>query len=322
MRDIHIAVIAFDQISPFHLSIPCIVFAEDKRLEKNQPWFQVQVCTLNNQTIRTNAGFDLYCHHSDKEIRAADIIIIPNWHDIKLKPSQELIELLKLKYHEGSKIVGLCLGTYVLAESGLLDQKKATTHWAWIEDFQKRFPKIQLDGKSLYVEDGNLLTSAGVAAGIDCCLHIVRKYYGHKVANRVARRLVVAPHREGTQAQFIEQPIAQKISDLRLSSLIDSIRQNLEKNYSIDDLAKQIFISRRTFTRIFKNATGMTFNDWLIKERIKYAQAFLENTTHSVEFIAVRCGFNSSVALRKQFQNKIGISPSNYRTKFKNKLHS
>lgn len=316
MSDLRVAVIAFNGISPFHLSIPHIVFGEDKRIEQNQPWFTVQTCSIDEMIIQTNAGYHIQCHFGYEEIMLADIIIIPSWHDVHSKPSDKLLKTLCDKYKQGAVIVGLCLGAFVLAYSGLLNHKKATTHWAWLQDFQSYFPEINLNGKAIYVDEDQLLTSAGVSAGLDCCLHLVRKYYGHDISNRIAKRLVIPPHREGNQTQFIDQPIAKTTSDIRLSNLLESIRENLTEDYSIDELANQLCISRSTFTRLFKKNTGQSFNDWLTRERISLAQIFLETTSQSIESIALKCGFNSSISLRKHFNHLLGISPSTYRHNF------
>lgn len=320
ISDLNVAVVAFNHISPFHLSIPSIVFAADKRPSHEQPWFNVRVCSIEQEVLQTNAGFSLSCNYGYAEISTADIIIVPSWNDPHQKPPEQLLETLRTAYQHGSQIVGLCLGAYVLAEAGLLNAKSATTHWAWTEDFKQRFPEIKLNTDALYIDQDQILTSAGVAAGIDCCLHIIRTHYGHSIANHVAKRLVVSPHREGNQTQFIEQPIAKSISDLRLSTALDSIRENLKQPYSLDDIAQQLCMSARSFTRQFKRLTGLSFNQWLLRERVGLVKNFLETTNHSIESIALQCGFNSSDSLRKQFNHYIGISPSNYRKTFKSSL--
>lgn len=205
----------------------------------------------------------------------------------------------------------------MLAEAGLLDGRRATTHWAWARDFAKRFPKVTVDADVLYLDDAGLLTSAGTAAGIDCCLHLLRQQHGAEVANRVARRLVVPPHRQGGQAQFIEQPLPATSRDDRLAGLLDWVRAHLDLPHSLDSLAERALMSRRTFTRRFRQLTGATVGDWLLAERLALCQRLLEGTEQSVEAIATLAGFGSPVSLRHHFGRAFGVSPSAWRQTFR-----
>ncbi|WP_193394084.1 GlxA family transcriptional regulator, partial [Aquitalea pelogenes] len=198
-----IAVLAFQHISPFHLSVPCVVFGD---AHPDMPAFTLRVCVVDAGPIRTSAGFSIACDYGLEGLDGADIIILPSWQVGRPVP-HALVQALQQASQAGVQIVGLCLGAYVLAEAGLLDGRNATTHWAYAEDFASRYPQVRLDPAVLYVEDGPLLTSAGTAAGLDCCLHLLRQRYGAELANGVARRLVVPPHRQGGQAQFIAQPL-------------------------------------------------------------------------------------------------------------------
>jgi transcriptional regulator GlxA family with amidase domain len=209
------------------------------------------------------------------------------------------------------------LGAFVLAEAGLLDGRKATTHWAYAKDFAARYPAVQLDADVLYVEDRGVVTSAGTAAGLDCCLYLLRQMHGSQVANSVARRLVVSPHRQGGQAQFIEQPIPITPANSRLSDLFDWIRENLHLAHTVDTLAERTFMSRRTFTRQFKQLTGMGVLSWLLSERLAYAQRLLESTGGSMEFVAERAGFGSVESLRLHFRRQFGIAPTEWRKQFR-----
>jgi transcriptional regulator GlxA family with amidase domain len=241
-----IAVVAFDRISPFHLSVPCVVFGD---VHPGMPLFKFRVCAAEAGSINTTAGFSLGIKHGLSVLRAADTIIVPSWRDPAERPPEPLLKALAAAQRRGAQVVGLCLGAYVLAEAGLLDGRRATTHWAYAQDFARRYPSIKVDADVLYVEDGNVLTSAGTAAGIDCCLHMVRQRYGSESANSVARRLVVPPHRQGGQAQFIEQPIPTSARSSRLSELIGWVRGNLNQPHTVDSLANRALMSRRTFTR-------------------------------------------------------------------------
>lgn len=314
MQPHRIAVVAYDRISPFHLSVPCLVFRESLPGELN---YHLQVCAPEPGRLRTTAGFELVVEHGLEVLADAQTIIVPSWHDTYERPPQALLDALVAAHARGAQLVGLCLGAFVLAETGLLDGRQATTHWAWARQFVERFPAVSLDAGVLYVDDGTLLTSAGTAAGIDCCLHLLRQHCGAKVANRVARRLVVPPHRQGDQAQFIEQPLPATARDDRLSDLLDWVRANLEQPHSLDSLADKVLMSRRTFTRHFRQLTGATVGDWLLAERLALSQRLLESTEQPIDQIAALAGFGSPVSLRHHFGRSLGVSPSRYRQSFR-----
>lgn len=319
-QSIKVAVVAFDRISPFHLSVPCLVLGEERHVN-DSPWFDLRVCAAEPGPLRSTAGFNVLCDHGLEALAWADIVIVPSWRDAGESPPEALLRALRDAHARGARIVGLCLGAYVLAAAGLLDGYPATTHWAWAEDFGRRYPEVQLDAHVLYVEAAGLMTSAGVAAGIDCCLHIVRAHYGHEIANQIARRLVVPPHREGNQAQFIEQPVPRRLADQRLSQLLDWLRTHLQRPHRIDEIAERLALSRRTFTRQFKRLTGMTFGDWLLHERLALARRRLETGHQSIERIAGECGFGSSASMRQHFLQTLQVSPSGYRRTFRTGHH-
>ena len=249
-------------------------------------------------------------------IKSFDLVIIPGWDDFNHKPEESLIEGLNHAYQKGIKIVGLCYGTYALAYSGLLKNKKAATHWMAEQDFSERFPDIKLDRDALYVEDQRIITSAGTGAALDCCLYLVREMYNAQIANKVSRVMVIPPHREGGQAQFIEQPIANSSQDAQINVLLDFLRKNLAQHHGIETLAEQTHMTRRTFTRHFKKATGMTLVEWLNNERIRYSCELLETTKLSIEKIAELSGFNNTVLFRKNFRQTYGTSPNAWRKAF------
>ncbi|MDH0893846.1 MULTISPECIES: helix-turn-helix domain-containing protein [unclassified Pseudomonas] len=310
-----IAVVAFDRITPFHLSVPCLVFGE---LGPGPEFYELRVCAERAGSLSTTAGFGLRVEHGLETLAWADTVIVPSWHDDpQERPPQALLNALVAAHARGARLVGLCLGAYVLAEAGLLDGRRATTHWAWARDFAKRFPKVTVDADVLYLDDAGLLTSAGTAAGIDCCLHLLRQQHGAEVANRVARRLVVPPHRQGGQAQFIEQPLPATSRDDRLAGLLDWVRAHLDLPHSLDSLAERALMSRRTFTRRFRQLTGATVGDWLLAERLALCQRLLEGTEQSVEAIATLAGFGSPVSLRHHFGRAFGVSPSAWRQTFR-----
>ncbi|MET3179868.1 helix-turn-helix domain-containing protein [Variovorax gossypii] len=310
-----VAVVAFDGISPFHLSVPCMVFGED-RTETGEPRFRVKVCAPEPGELRTNAGFALVVPHGLEAIRRAQIVVVPSWRDDCSAAPPELIRALQAAHRRGAIVMGLCLGAFVLAEAGLLDGRPATTHWKLAPIFAKQYPKVKLQPEVLYVDDGSVLTSAGTAAGIDCCLHLLRVRHGAETANRAARRMVVAPHRQGGQAQYIEQPVPAAAERDRLAPLLEWLGRHLDTPHELDDLARRALMSRRNFTRRFRESTGTTVGQWMQNQRLALAQRLLETTDHPVERVATGAGFGSAVSLRKHFVSAFKLSPTAYRQQF------
>ena len=308
-----ISVVAFDQISPFHLSVPCVVFGD---AHPGDPQFRLMVCATEKHPLTTTAGFKIAVQHGLEALTIAQTIIVPSWRDPDQRPPQALLDALVVAHRRGAQVVGLCLGAYVLAEAGLLEGRRATTHWAYAQDFARRYPNVRVDANVLYIDEGSILTSAGTAAGIDCCLHMLRQRYGAEYANCLARRLVVPPHRQGGQAQFIEQPLPATVKDSRLADLIDWVRANLHRPHSLDSLAEKSLMSRRTFTRRFRSLTGTTVGNWLLSERLGLSQRLLETTDMSIERIAGLAGFGSPVSLRHHFGKAFAVSPTVWRKTF------
>ncbi len=316
VRPIRVAVLAFDGISPFHLSVPCMVFGEDWQ-ELGAPRFELMVCAERKGSLKSAAGFGIAVEHGLEAMRQADIVIVPSWHDVELAPSAALTRALRNARQRGARLVGLCLGAFVLAHAGLLDGKRASTHWRCAPAFAELFPKVRLDADVLYVDEGDVLTSAGTAAGIDCCLYLLRELCGAEVSNRVARRLVVAPHRQGGQAQFIEQPLPESKSDDRLAQTLAWATANLNEAHSVDTLAQRTAMSRRSFTRHFRQATGTSLVPWLLHQRLARAQRLLETGSQSIEMVAGEAGFGTALSLRLHFQAAFGMTPSSYRKQFR-----
>ncbi len=300
-----IAVIAFDGITPFHLSVPGMVFRDAQT-------FDLRICAADPSPLRTTAGFDITVRHTLRALADADIVILPTWHDDCRPAPAKLLAALRRAHQRGARMVGLCLGAFPLAEAGLLDGRGATTHWAYAEALAARHPAIAVDSEVLYVDDG-VLTSAGVAAGLDCCLHLLRQLCGAEAANHVARQLVVAPHRQGGQAQFIERPVPASGSDDRFAQVLDWVNRHLDEQHSIDTLAARAAMSRRNFTRHFRDATGTSFKQWLLNQRVAHAQRLLESGALSIEMVAQRAGFGSALSLRQHFRTILRTSPSAYR---------
>lgn len=316
---IKIAVLAFDGISPFHLSVPCLVFGE-RHGTLSQTNFKLTVCALASgrapHTVQTSAGFSITTKYGIRALATADMIVLPSWSDDLAVPPEYLLQALRQAHRRGARLVGLCLGAFVLAYAGLLDGRSATTHWALAGEFARRFPHISLDPNVLYVDHGDVITSAGTAAGIDCCLHLLRCQYGSELAADVARRLVVAPHRQGGQAQYIEHPLPTLASDTRLSKVLEWMLIHLAEPQHLDQLAERALMSRRSFTRNFQKLTGTTVGQWLLHQRLTLAQRQLETSQHSIEQIASDTGFGSALLLRRYFAQHLQTSPSAYRREF------
>ncbi len=247
----------------------------------------------------------------------ADTIVVPGWSSEDRRPRPELFAALWRAHDRGARLVSFCTGAFLLAEAGLLDGRRATTHWASTDRFTERYPQVELDPTVLYVDDGNVLTSAGAAAAIDLAMHVIRSDFGAEVANRVAREMVVSPHRAGGQAQFIETPMATREPDADL--LADTMAwatERLGEPLSVSDLAGRTALSARQFTRQFRSRTGTSPHQWLLTQRTALAQRLLETTDRSVEQVAGEAGFGTAAAMRLHFQRALHTSPAAYRRCF------
>ena len=310
-----VAVVTFDHFSPFHCAIPCLIFGD---ILPGQPLFELKICCGDgNRHAHSAQGFAIQASYGLEVLAEAEIIIIPFWRDPAERPAQPLLDALVAARNRGAQIVGLCLGTYVLAYAGLLEGRRASTHWEFEQDFMDRFPAVRLDTNALYVDDEGLITSAGTAAGLDCCLYLVREHHGSRIANKLARRLVVPPHREGGQAQFIEQPVPASTRDARINQLFDHLRMHLAEPHNLDALAEHCLMSRRTFTRRFQRATGLSVGEWLLAERLRCSQELLETSSHSMDRIAELVGLKTATSLRQHFRARFGVSPSEWRRTFR-----
>lgn len=314
MHKTRVAVVAFDRIRPFHLSVPCAVFG-DSALARSL--FDVRVCGLERGRLRTQTGFAIDAPHGLRGLSRADIVIVPSWRDPSEAPPAALLAALRRAHARGALIVSLCLGAWVLAEAGLLDGHRATTHWRWAATFAARYPDIRVDANVLYIDENDVITSAGTAAGIDCCLHVVRRCAGAEAAGRIARDLVVPPHRQGSQAQYIEQPVLPHAEPGPLTKTLEWAARHLDQPHSLDSLAARTSMSRRSFTRHFRRETGTTFGQWIAAERLALAQRLLETTTRPIERIAENAGFGSTLSMRQHFAATLRTTPSRYRREFR-----
>ena len=312
-----VAVIAYDGMTPFHLSVPCLVFSGRPGADARAR-FELTVCGAGPEApLATSAGFGIVPPHGLEALAGADIVVMPSWHDDCRPAPPLLLDALRAAHRRGACIVALCLGAFPVAEAGLLDGRGATTHWAAAAELARRHPRVRVDPEVLYVDEGDVLTSAGVAAGLDCCLHLLRRLCGADAANHVARMLVVAPHRQGGQAQFIERPLPVSPSDGRLAAVLDWVTRHLAQEHAIDDLAQRAAMSRRNFTRHFRQATGTSFKQWLLAQRLAHARWMLETGDAAIEVVARRAGFGSALSLRQHFRAALQTSPAAYRKAFR-----
>jgi transcriptional regulator GlxA family with amidase domain len=310
-----VAIVA-DQAPAFELGVVCEVFGLD-RSDTGLPVYDFAIAAVEPGPIRTSSGFSLLAEHGLSRTASADLVVIPGWHDITLRPPEPMLEAVRNAVARGARVLSVCSGAFVLAAAGVLDGRRATTHWRYASFLAKEYPLIEVDPDVLYVEDGPVLTSAGTAAGIDACLHLVRVTDGSRVANAIARRMVVPPHREGGQAQFIECPIPTAAEGGEgLLEVLDWVRRRLDDPPTVEEMARRARMSPRTFARRFRETTGATPHAWVLQQRIQHAQDLLEEGSLSVEQIARECGFASGAGLREHFVRLRGVSPQTYRRTF------
>lgn len=311
-----VSVLAYDGMSAFETGIVTEVFGlvwPDVDAE----WYELTVCTERPEPLRVIGGATLSSPRGLDALAAAGTVIVPSVADIDVPPSPELVAALRLAHRRGARLVSICSGAFALAAAGLLDGRRATTHWCYAEQLRRRFPKIEVDPAPLYVDDGDVLTSAGCAAGLDLSLHIVRRDFGAAVVNAIARRLVVQPHREGGQAQYIEAPVASDPDDDRVTRSMTWARERIAEPITVDGLARIAHMSTRTYLRHFARNAGTSPIRWLITQRVQASLPLLETTTMPVERIAATVGFDAPVTFRHHFHAVMRTSPSAYRRTFR-----
>ncbi|MEX3019767.1 GlxA family transcriptional regulator [Kluyvera sp. STS39-E] len=311
-----VAIVASEGFSTFHFSVPLILFGDKAG---GQQRFTRYICAEEPGLVWSQEGTAVQATHDFTTLAECEIVIVPFWRNVDEKPSMALLDALLKARANGATLVGLCLGTFALAYAGVLDNRRAATHWEFEKTFQRLFPRVNLDVNVLYTDDDGLVTSAGSAAALDCCLYVIRQRFGASVANQIARRMVTPPYREGGQSQYIAQVVPHQTGDNRINQLLTYLQTNLEQPHSIDSLADQIAMSRRTLTRHFQKATGMTLGEWMTGERLRRSLLLLETTALPIEHVAERSGFQSSVTFRQIFREKIGVSPVEWRRTFQGK---
>jgi AraC family transcriptional activator FtrA len=297
------------EVVAFDLAIPAQIFGREPDL------YEWAVCAPEPGPVATENGFDVLVPHGLGALAEADTIVVPGIGDRAWPLPPAPVDALRAAAEGGARVASICTGAFVLAAAGLLDGRRATTHWRYAALLTREFPAVEVDPDVLYVDEGDVLSSAGVAAGIDLCLHIVRKDHGAEVANRIARRIVVAAHRDGGQAQFVERPLP--AADGGLAATRAWMEERLDEQLTVEDMARHAACSPRSFARRFRAETGTTPLQWLIGRRVAEAQRLLEGSELPVEQVASRAGFGTAAALRQHFGRALSTSPTAYRRAFR-----
>jgi AraC family transcriptional regulator, transcriptional activator FtrA len=309
-----VATLAYDGLCTFEFGIAVEVFGLP-RPEFDFPWYEFAVVSAEGRRSRAMGGIVVQASAGLDLLDAARTIIVPGWRDRTERPPERLLRAISRASQRGARCLSICSGVFVLAAAGLLTGKRATTHWRHIPDLKQLYPDIQVEEDVLYVDEGKIITSAGSAAGIDACLHLIRRDFGSKVANMVARRLVMPPHRDGGQAQYVAAPVQER-PGRTISATMDWARRRLAEPLTIGILAEQAAMSERTFLRRFQESIAMPPAKWLQRERMLRARELLEASRAPLDAIAAQCGYQSLDTFRVAFKRIVGTAPATYRTRF------
>ncbi|WP_211245980.1 helix-turn-helix domain-containing protein [Actinomadura oligospora] len=311
-----VAVAVADGILHFELALAYELFGSPPPAAAGS-WYEPVICGAG--PVRADGRFLLEPDDGLDRLPLADTVIVPGWAEVDAAPPPDLVAAVRAAHEAGARVASLCTGAFVLAAAGLLDGRRATTHWAHTDELAARFPDVEVDPDVLYVDNGSVLTSAGKAAALDLCLHLVRRDHGSAVANAAARRLVVPPHRAGGQAQFVASPVPER-GDHPLSELLAWVSERLDQPLTVEDLARRANISSRHLGRHFRATAGTTPLQWLLTQRIRRAQELLETTDESVDAIAAATGMGTAATLRRHFNRTVGVPPDAYRRTFRSRL--
>jgi transcriptional regulator GlxA family with amidase domain len=310
----NVAVLVSEGAEPFGVGQFAEVFGDAEHPEDETPTFDFAVCTEHPGRVSGASGFDLHVEHGLDRLAEADLVCVASQREVGVV-SPAVVEALRAAVARGARVLASCTSVFTLGAAGLLDGRRCTTHWRHAEQLARRFPLAEVTADVLYVEDGPIVTGAGSAAGMDACLHVIRSEFGGKVAAAFARRIVVPPHRDGGQAQYVRSAVPECTADT-LSPVLAWMLENLDSELSVDQLAARALMSPRTFARRFRDETGTTPHQWLIHQRVLRAEELLEETTLSIDEVARRSGFGNPATLRNHFGRVRGVSPGTYRRRF------
>jgi transcriptional regulator GlxA family with amidase domain len=308
-----VAVLALPEVAVFELGVLCEIFGYER---EGLPKYDFALCSPGKKPVRTHAGFTVTPEHDLDVIDTADLVAVAPYEN-GVAPPEEALQKLRDAAARGAWVMSVCTGAFALGAAGLLDDRRCTTHWRHTDELARRYPNAKVDPNVLYVADDNILTSAGTAASIDAGLHLVREVHGAAVATALARRMVVPPHRDGGQAQFIESPVAATVEAPTLQPLLAEVLASLEQPHTVDTLAARAHMAPRTFARRFRAETGATPHDWLTNQRVLLARRLLEESDLGIDAIATRAGFGSAATLRHHFTQRMSTTPQAYRSTFK-----
>lgn len=311
-----VAVLAYPGMSVFETGIVTEVFGLP-RPEFDRPWYDLTVCAERPGAVPVVGGASLHTPYGLDAFSRSATVIVPGVADVEADPSPDLVAALRCAHRRGARVMSICSGAFALAAAGLLDGRRATTHWRYADALRRRFPAVQVDAEVLYIDHGDVLTSAGSAAGLDLCVHVVRADHGAAVANAVARRLVTQPHRTGGQAQFIEAPVTSAPDDNGVARSMAWALAHLAESVTVETLARQAHLSPRTYLRHFARATGTSPIRWLIGQRVQASLVLLESSDASIDRIAAAVGFDTPATYRHHFGRSMRTSPSAYRRAFR-----
>lgn len=312
----NVAAVLLNGVHPFELGVVCEVFGID-RSDEGLPVYDFAVVSAEGPELSTHCGFTVSTPYGLDRLEEADLIAVPageTYAEREYPP--ELLAALRRAVDRGSRVLSVCSGVFVLAAAGLLDGRRCAVHWHHAEQLARRYPRLTVEPDMLYVDEDPVITSAGTAAGIDACLHLVRKEQGPEVGNKIARRMVMPPHRDGGQAQFIERPLPKAPCDT-VGEVLAWMEAHLDQEVTVEQLAARAHMAPRTFARRFQQETGTTPYRWILRQRVLLAQELLEGTDETMDAIAWRTGFGTAAALRHQFVRALGTTPNAYRRAFR-----
>ncbi len=309
-----VVALTYDGLAAFEFACAAEVFGLP-RPELGPGWYRFETCSPGGRRIRGQYGASMSVDGGLERLVEAGTVVIPGWQGVAVPVPESIVEALQEAHGRGARLLSICSGSFVLAATGLLDGKRATTHWRYAQALQSRYPRVRVDPAVLYVDEGQILTSAGSAAGLDLCLHLIRRDFGPEVANHVARRLVIAPHRDGGQAQFLDSPVDRREGG-PLSIVLERVQQRIHEPLKISQMARWAAMSERTFIRRFRATTGTAPGDWITHQRIRRAKDLLERSSLAIDQVAAQCGLGTAATMRHHFRKRIGLSPIEYRKRF------